>query len=302
MRHQVAQQPCTVGIILAPAEVVFRTEGDPLLHRAQPLLPGDGFGAGAGVDGVVPLALGVVAAIITLSPHRRADDTIANQLGRLVPSGGGAALRPQLEADLARFDHVMNLECLVQVACHGFLEVNVLAGLYRLDGRFRMQRIVRGDDDTINVLPGQHLLVAGKSGAVSSNHPPGFLDPLGPDVADGRLGDVVGLGVLLHQAHMRVQALAPHADVAKHQPVVRTGDVGRGGLAEHARLERRRRRQRSRGAGNTLEEIATRQRTGKGVGLGLHRSFHHFCLDEWTLTLAVLFRFLKENHRAESVV
>ena len=200
VRHEVTEQAAAVWVILAPAMegvCVERAAGD----RTEPLRPVDGFRRGFLLDGVVPFALLLVAAVIALGPDQLANLSGLNELGRFVPGAGGAALRSDLENATSLLHRVVNSERLVQVARHRLLAIDVLAGFHRVDGHGHVIRVVRGDHDGINVFSLEQLPVVGVN--------VGFLE---------RFGHLAG--VLLGVAHDPGAALRVHVARGGHEGVV----------------------------------------------------------------------------------
>src|SRR5260221_12896574 len=115
MWNQVAQQSGAIRIIFAPAEIRVGIKRNFLFHRTLPLIPINRVSLCLLIDGIIPLAFRVVAAIKTLAPNQRANLSALNEFSRLMPAGGGAALRADLW-NLARLlDHAHDLEAFGQL-------------------------------------------------------------------------------------------------------------------------------------------------------------------------------------------
>src|SRR5437867_2399235 len=149
--NKIAEQPCAIRIILAPAEIMFGIEAAVFLHLAEPLFPINGVSFGIGIERDIPFTLLVITAVITLAPDQWADLTALDQLCGLTPTGSRATLRADLKDLAGFFDGIVHLEGLAKVASQRFLDINMFAGIERVHRNARVHGIVRGDDDGINV-------------------------------------------------------------------------------------------------------------------------------------------------------
>ena len=151
------------GVIpeIAPVEVAAGVEG---ARRgvAQKALPVDVLLGHVGIERTRPLRLSVGRVAV----HARLDDRdLAHPFGLQELRGvGQVAARNRLVADLHRAawralhggTHALGL---LHRKGHGFFQVDVLAGIERLDEGFAMQMLWRGDDDRIDGAIVQQLAV-----------------------------------------------------------------------------------------------------------------------------------------------
>ena len=188
---------------------------------AEPTFPIDTRLGKFRVDGVVPLALGAVAAVGRLAEHERPDHAVANQLRRLVPFFLEAKHRADLHHALGALAGVVNVKPFAEVAGHRLLDQYVLARLHRLDGHRRVPVIHRGNHDCIDVLALEKFSVVVVDIARLDTHE--FLRAvavLGEHVARRRRSHVVLGFVVLDLANVRVEPLATHADEANVDAIV----------------------------------------------------------------------------------
>src|SRR5436190_1656161 len=231
MRDEVAQQPRAIRIIFAPTEEVIGIERNLFIDRAEPLLPIHRVACSSIIYGIVPLALRVVATVIALRPNERADLAALNQFGGLVPTGGGTALRTDLE-DLARlFDHIMDLKRLAEVAGHGLFAINMLSSIQRINGNRRVHWVMGGNHHRVNVLLLEQLWIMVVGLAITTDEFFGGIYSLLKHVTNGSEGNIVFSGVRFDLAHVRIEALAANADKANGDAIVCAGNIGRRCLA-----------------------------------------------------------------------
>ena len=261
MRHEVAQQPAAVRIIFPPAEIVVGIERHFFLHCAEPTIPIDVVLTAFRINRVIPFALRVVAAIVTLPPNELADLARLDHFARLVPRHRGATLRPDLQNLSGALHRIGHLECFAEITRHGFLHIHVLARIHRVHGALGMPDVVGGDHHCIDVfaldqfpMVAKHLHVV--AGAVLLDERFRAVAALLPNVADRDLHNVVFARVRLHLLHVR-HALATHADITDNDPVVRAVHLarrGRGVLPVNRRVQDVGARHRSGRSGGGLDK------------------------------------------------
>ena len=169
-------------------------------------------------------------------------------------------------------DGVVELEGLAEVAGHGLLDIDVLAGLEGGLGHGRVPVIDGGAEDDVDVLSFHHLAVVlvalDVAAGLGLDAGDVLLDAVLGDVAHGGEGDVVFLEVIEVEAHVGAAALVANADEADDELVVGSEDVGGRGLVLpiDGRAKAPGGGQDGGGGGGALEELATVGRRGGGFG------------------------------------
>src|SRR6266851_7081276 len=138
---------------------LFGAERGPGLYLAKPALPIDIFGLRFILQEVVPLARYAVAAVKALAPNQGPQFAAFDELGALVPTRGGAALRTDLIDLSGALNCVINLEGLVEVAGHRLLAIDMLAGFHRFHRDLRVPRVVSSNQNRVDILPIEDLFV-----------------------------------------------------------------------------------------------------------------------------------------------
>ena len=205
----------------------------------QPHLPVDVVGLGPRGDGVVPLAVGVVAHVAALAHDDGADLAGTDPLGSLVPLAVGAALGADLKQLSGALAGVVNLECFGEVAGHGLLDIDVLAGVHGFAADLGVPVVDGGAEDDVDVLafeePAEIFVPVGFDVGLLLDLGDVVVDAMLGDVADGGEGDVVLLVVLEVQADVSPASLVSDADEADDDLVIGSDDpagVGGGELGE----------------------------------------------------------------------
>ena len=158
MDIQVARDGRAVVPVIPPAEGpggVERAFGG----VAEEAVPVDGFLAGVERDGVLPGADGRVAIVASLDRIDGADGAVGDQLASLVVEDRAGVLAADLEDSAGLFlggDDVVPLGHLVD---HGFLAIDGLAGLHRINGHPRVPVVRHADEDGVDIVAVQDLAV-----------------------------------------------------------------------------------------------------------------------------------------------
>ena len=206
---------------------------------SQPHLPVDVVGLGPRGDGVVPLAVGIVAHVAALAHDDGADLAGADPFGGLVPLAVGAALGADLEQLAGALAGVVDLERFAEIAGHGLLDVDVLPGVHGLAADLGVPVVDGGAEDDVDVLALEHaaevLVAVGLHVGLLLDLGDVVVDAVLGDVADGGEADVVLLVVLQVQADVRTTALVADTDEADDDLVIgpdHPAGIGRGELGE----------------------------------------------------------------------
>ena len=235
--EQVTQQAGAVRVILAPAEIVVGVEAVAGLDLlAEPHLPVDVFGLGPRGDGVVPLAVRIIAHVAALAHDDGADLACADPLGGLVPFAVGAALRSHLEQFTGALAGVVDFEGFAEVASHRFLDINMLAGIHGLTADLGVPVVDSGAEDDVDVLALEDTAEV----FVAVGFDVGLLLDLGDVVVDTVLGNVADRGqshvvfliVFEVLADMSSAALTTDAHKTEDDLVIGTDDPARIGSGE----------------------------------------------------------------------
>ena len=235
--EQVAQQAGAIRVILAPAEIVVGVEAVAGLDLlAEPHLPVDVFGLGPRGDGVVPLAVRIIAHVAALAHDDGADFACADPLGGLVPLAVGAALRSDLEQFACALAGVVDFEGFAEVAGHRFLDIDMLAGVHGLAANLGVPVVDSGAEDDVDVLALEDTAEV----FVAVGFDVGLLLDLGDVVVDAVLGNVADRGqshvvfliVFEVLADMSSAALTTDAHKTKDDLVIGTNDSARIGSGE----------------------------------------------------------------------
>ena len=238
--EEVAQQAGAIGVVLAPAEVVVGVEAVAGLDLlAEPHLPVDVVGLGPRGNGVVPLAVRVVAHVAALAHDDGADLAGTDPFGGLVPLAIGAALRTDLQQFAGALAGVVDLECFAEVAGHGLLDIDMLAGVHGFAADLGVPVVDRGAEDDVDVLAledtAEVFVAVGLDVGLLLDFGDVVVDTVLGDVADGSQGNVVLLIVFEVEANVGSAALTADADKSKDDLVVGADDsagVGGGELGE----------------------------------------------------------------------
>ena len=219
MGHQVAQRPCAIRIILAPAEIGIRIKRLFIFDRRLPFVPIQIRGLTPGLNGIIPFTVLAIAAIISLGPNRCANFASGNQLRRLMPGGGGATLGANLNDFAGFLRGVVQVKSFLQIAGHRLFNIKMLAGFESGDGRFAMPMVNSGDGYGVDVLVGEQLLVVFVEFASAADYRLGVLLAVVGKIAGGHLDDIIGGGIRVLNVNVR-HALAAGADVSDLEAVV----------------------------------------------------------------------------------
>src|SRR5882672_721206 len=198
VRHEVAQQARAIGKLFPPAMERIGAERNLFLHGTLPTLPIDVFRSGFAFDRIIPLATEAITAVVTLTPDERANLAALNNLRAFMPATSGAALGTNLENLPGLLDRVIHLERLWEIPCERFLTIDMFACLHGVDGDTGMPRIVRGDEDGINIIALQELAMIDIDIRVlefGSLFPP--ITAFAEQIASGRDHGIVGIGILV---------------------------------------------------------------------------------------------------------
>jgi len=207
---------------------------------AQPLLPVDevvalAVRAGCRIDGPVPVAPGIVAAIGALGGHHLSQHAAADNVADLVPAGPGSALHAYLYDALQLPRAQVQLLGFFERVSHGLFDVHVFAGSH---GGLRdrcVPMVGRGDENGVDVRALEQLpMMQVGFGADGFLRCP--IEPLPVDIADRHDLYVAARFLPAHASVQVVGAARAYADLTHVDAVVSAENPGcRHGSAGHSK-------------------------------------------------------------------
>ena len=189
---------------------------------------------GPRLQAVVPFALWVVAHVRTLREHERAQLALGDQLGGLGEVSATGNLRTHLHLALGALHGIIELERFAEVTRHWFLNINVFAGLHRLDANARVPVIHRGAHHRVDVLALDHFAVIciglNLVFRFSGDESFGIIGAVCGHITNCSLRNVITFSILSHLTHMRTKTSATDTDIAYNNLFICALHIGRGCL------------------------------------------------------------------------